>query len=170
MANVHPRWADYTSTGPERQIVRLTVPAKTWPGYALDVNTTERTLRYEMAETGLSEYFQTCTLKASQGVIGRGDAVRLSGVVPVQGRHGSYPGRPKYVWIYSRATARSQPPTTWDATNGGWKLVARVRTDGLGRYHSATLSPRRTTWYVARYAGDADYWRAYTSVLKVRVR
>jgi len=87
----------------------------------------------------------------------------------VQDHWGSTAGKAKYVWIYKRTTAASAPPTVWDATKKGWKLAARVRTDRYGRYHSALLTPARATWYVARYAGDEQYRKAYTSVLKVRV-
>jgi len=159
----------YTSTGPQRQTVSLTVPAKATPGYSFIVSAGDPTVRYNIVGVGPMEYFQVCTLNATKTSIRRGTAVKLRGVVPVQDHWGSTAGKAKYVWVYKRTTAASAPPTVWDATKKGWKLVARVRTDRYGRYHSALLTPARTTWYVARYAGDAQYWRAYTSVRKVRV-
>lgn len=110
-----------------------------------------------------------CTLNASRTAIRRGTEVRLSGVVPVQDHWGTERGKPKYVWIYKRPSWESKPPSVWDATKEGWQLVARVRTDANGRYHSGLLTPSRTTSYVTRYAGDEMYWRAYTSVRRVRV-
>ena len=44
------------------------------------------------------------------------------------------------------------------------------RADGFGRYHTGSLRPQRTTWYIARYPGDDWYWRGYTAVTKVTVR
>jgi hypothetical protein len=169
--NAYTTWGGktYTSTGPERQVVSLAIPTKVWPGYTFWIVAEDPALRYQTIYVGLADAFQVCTLRASKTAISRGSSVELSGVVPVEGHEGTYPGKPKYVWIYRRTTARSEPPAVWDATAKGWKLVARVRTDGLGRYHSALLTPTRTTWYVARYAGDEQYFRAYTSVLKVRV-
>jgi hypothetical protein len=113
--------------------------------------------------------FQVCTLNASDTSIPRGAAVKLSGVVPVAGKtEPGGKGTPKYVWIFRRTTMAT-PPTLWDATQQGWERVARVRTDRYGRYHSAPLTPIRTTCYVARYAGDDKFFRAYTSVRTVRV-
>ena len=157
------------STGPQRQTVSLTVPAKAAPGYSFIVAAGDATARYNIVGVAAMENFQVCTLKATKTSIRRGSAVKLRGVVPVQNHWGSTAGKAKYVWIYKRTTAASAPPTVWDATKKGWKLAARVRTDGYGRYHSVWLKPARTTWYVARYAGDEQYRKAYTSVLKVRV-
>ncbi|MCX6373604.1 MAG: carboxypeptidase-like regulatory domain-containing protein [Actinobacteria bacterium] len=167
-SGVHTTWngRSYTSTGPAEQTVRLTVPkeAGAGPGRVFNVG-----LREVTAGTPGQSYlvfgaaFQVCTLNASETAISRGTAVKLHGFVPQAGR------TPKDVWIYKRTTAAA-PPTVWDARQQGWTLVARLRTDRNGRYHSALLTPLRTTWYVARYAGDADYFRAYTSVRSVRVR
>ena len=41
---------------------------------------------------------------------------------------------------------------------------------GLGAYTSGYLKPSRTTWYVVRYPGDREYYRGYTSVLRVTVK
>ena len=157
------------STGPQRQTVSLTVPAKAAPGYSFIVAAGDATARYNIVGVAAMENFQVCTLNATKTSIRRGSAVKLRGVVPVQNHWGSTAGKAKYVWIYKRTTAASAPPTVWDATKKGWKLAARVRTDRYGRYNSVWLKPARTTWYVARYAGDEQYRKAYTSVLKVRV-
>jgi hypothetical protein len=167
-AGVHTDWngKSYTTTGPAEQTVHLTVPKKAGagPGRVFYVRLQEVTaLLPSQSYMFFYVSFQVCTLNASETSISRGTAVKLHGLVPVAGR------TPKYVWIYRRATAAS-PPTVWDATQHGWRLVERLRTDRNGRYHSAWLTPTRTTWYVARYAGDADYFRAYTSVRTVRVR
>ena len=162
-------WGDksYTSTGPETQSVSLAVPSTAKPGYVFDVNASEPVVRYGTFYLGLTDGFQVCTLNASKTSVRRGTQIRLSGIVPVQGHSGTNAGKPKYVWVYKRTTSASAAPKAWDATKKGWTLVGRVRTDGYGRYHKS-VTPTRTTWYVARYAGDNWYWRAYTSVLKVR--
>jgi len=49
----------------------------------------------------------------------------------------------------------------WGSTAGIRKYVWIYK-----RTKSASAPPTR---YVARYAGDDQYWRAYTSVRKVRV-
>jgi hypothetical protein len=167
---LHTDWNDksYTTTGPEEQTVRLTVPRKAAPGRVLEVGMQEVTAM-PTSHLFFGVGFQVCTLDATDTSVSRGAAVKLSGVVPVAGKtKPNGKGTPKYVWIYRRTTV-ALPPTTWDATRQGWKLVARVRTDRYGRYHSAPLTPARTTWYVARYAGDDEFFRAYTSVRIVRV-
>jgi hypothetical protein len=156
-------------SSPARQKVSVSVPATAKPGHDFDVTVSDPVVRYDTYYLGLTNYFQVCMLKASKTAVRRGSPVRISGVMAVQGHDGTTPGQRKYVWIYQRTTAASQPPTMWDATKKGWKLVAKVRTDGYGRSHSGWLKPSRTIWYVARYAGDDWYWRAYTSVQKVRV-
>jgi len=167
--DLHTDWNDkrYTTTGPEEQTVRLTVPKKADPGRAFEVRVQEVTA-LPAAHLFFYTSFQVCTLNATDTSIRRGTAVRLSGVVPVAGNTEPGKGTPKSVRIYRRTTVAS-PPTVWDATRQGWKLVARVRTDRYGRYQSALLTPTRTTVYLARYAGDDEYFRAYTSVRTVRV-
>jgi hypothetical protein len=173
--DLHTSWnhKSFTTTGPEEQTVSLTVPRRAEPGRALMVRVQEAT---DLLVGYLFFYvsFQVCTLNASDASIHRGTTVTLNGVVPVAGNTEPGKGTPRYVWIYERTTAAA-PPTVWDATQQGWRLVERVRTDRSGRYHSGWLTPSRTTWYVARYAGDAKvtlegYFRAYTSVRTVRVR
>jgi len=173
--DLHTTWnhKSYTTTGPEEQTVSLTVPRKAEPGRALMVRVQEVTAA-PVGYLSFSVSFQVCTLNASDTSISRGTPVKLSGVVPVAGNTEPGKGTPRYVWLYKRTTAAA-PPTVWDARQQGWRLVERVRTDRYGRYHSAWLTPRTPTWYVARYAGDADvtlegYFRAYTSVRTVRVR
>jgi hypothetical protein len=173
--DLHTSWnhKSYTTTGPEEQTVSLAVPRKAEPGRALMVRVQEATA-LPISYLFFYVSFQVCTLNASDTSIQRGTAVKLSGVVPVAGNTEPGKGTPRYVWLYRRTSAAA-PPTVWDATQQGWRLVERVRTDRSGRYHSAWLTPGRTTWYVARYAGDADatlegYFRAYTSVRTVRVR
>jgi hypothetical protein len=166
-SGVHTTWDGriYTSTGPATQSVNLTVPkrAGAGPGRVFYVGLREVTAGIPgQSYVIFGASFQVCTLDATRTAVSRGTAVRLHGFVPQAGR------TPKHVWIYERTTA-APPPTVWDATRQGWKLVARVQTDRYGRYHSALLTPLRTTWYVARYAGDAEHWRAYTSVRSVRV-
>jgi hypothetical protein len=158
----------YTSTGPQRQIVSLKVPADAPPG-PFDVIARESIQRSPMITVQLEFRFQVCTLNATETAIRRGTPVQLKGTVPVLWNEDPPRGTPKYVWIYKRTRWASQPPTVWDAAQQGWKLVARVRTDSSGHYRSAWLSPARTTWFVARYAGDAENWRAYSSVRRVRV-
>jgi hypothetical protein len=173
--HLHTSWNHkrYTTTGPVEQTVSLTVPRKAEPGRALQIRVQEATAQ-PAGSLFFYVSFQVCTLNATDTSITWGKAVRLGGVVPVAGNTEPGQGTRRHVWIYERTTAAA-PPTVWDATQQGWRLVERVRTDRNGRYHSAWLTPRTTTWYVARYEGDADlslegYFGAYASVRTVRVR
>jgi hypothetical protein len=112
---------------------------------------------------------QVATLKSSKASIYRGGSFRLSGVVPVKDRWGSAPGRPKYVTLYKRTVSAGQP-AMWDATRSGWTKVGTYKADGYGKYRTGLFSPKRTTWYIVRYPGDAEYQRGFTSVLKVPVK
>ena len=157
-------FGSFTSSGAEYQSKKLTIPSTVKPGYAyyFDVAHTDGPL-------ALSTWFQTCSLAASKTTISRGGAVRLSGVVPTQGHEGAKPGRTKTLVLYKRTRSAGQP-RYWDATRSGWTKVGTLRADGLGKYRSSLLRPKRTTWYVVRYPGDQWYWGAFTSVRKVTVR
>jgi hypothetical protein len=155
------------SDGAKYGTIGLGVPGSAPPGYTYEIHA----WRHDTDDSGLdlATYFQVASLKPSRTAIRRGGAVRLTGVVPTEGHMGSTPGKSKYVVVYERARSAGQP-TRWDATRNGWTKVATVRTDGYGRYASRLLHPTRTIRYVVRYPGDAWYWGAYTSVVKVAVR
>jgi hypothetical protein len=158
----------FTSVGIQPQTVTLQLPATARPGYAYNF-IAQRT--DSGSNLSLTAPFQVCTLKASATKIAKGGAIRLSGVVPTQGHWGAAKGLPKVVTIYKRTTNPTiGQPTVWDATREGWRLADTSLTNAYGNYTSMVLHPQRTTWYVVRYPGDAWYWRAFTSVIKVTVR
>jgi hypothetical protein len=102
----------------------------------------------------LWDFFQVCTFKASASAIRHGKTVRLSGRVPAGAG---------YVTLYSRTRAAGQPATL---AAKGWVKAARCKIKS-GKFRTGLLHPRRTTWYVAKYAGY-DF-PAFTSVVRVRV-
>jgi hypothetical protein len=147
---------------------RITIPSTAAPGYAYWVWAS-----HDDGPLSLQTWFQTCTLKPSKATVYKGTSISLSGIVPIKGHYGSKRGTRKYVTIYkttSATTARYQPNRTGGATVRGWTKVARVRTDGLGKYRKGSVSVPRTTWYCAWYPGDSWYWGAWTSVAKVTAR
>ncbi len=146
--------------------VSVTIPSTATPGYDYDVHVS-RTDDGSMLD--ITTYFQVASLKASPTSIRHGGAVRLSGIIPTQGHMGSTVGKSKSVILYQRTRAAG-PPTAWNAAAKGWHKVATLKANGLGKYASRLLHPKRTTWYVVRYPGDTWYYAGYTSVLKVAVR
>ena len=154
----------HTSMGGRNESKTITIPKSAAPGYWYVVG-----LQNLDGVLYLETPFQVCTLKPSAASVRRGQTVRLSGVVPVQGHEGSKPGVRKQVALYQRASAAGQP-TVWDATKKGWKRVGVVRTDGLGRYAIKAPKLSKATWFVVQYAGDKWYWGGYTSVVRVGVR
>jgi len=149
---------------------RITIPSGAAPGYAYYV-----WADHDDGPLSLTTWFQVCTLKPSRATVGKSTAVGLSGVVPIKGHEGSTRGTPKWVHLYkttsSRLAAKGQPPVNGGgARAAGWTRIGRVRTDGLGKYRKGSISPGRTTWYVAWYPRDSWYWGAWTSVAKVTVR
>lgn len=146
--------------------VSLVVPAKATPGYFYGLHVYPGNDENSLLD--LVDYVQVCTLKPSAARINHGGSVRLSGIVPTQGHWGSKRGLSKTVVLYQ--STRSRPQPTSDAVPTGWKKVQTFKANGLGKYVSKLLRPRRTTWYVLHYAGDDEYWPAWTSVAKVTVR
>lgn len=161
-------WSDrtITSAGSGNHTLTLRIPTTAKPGYFFDV---EMWKPQTPVWIDLTDFFQVCTLNASRTSLHRGAAVRLSGVVPIQGHYGSTPGKATYVTLYKRTTAVTAAPTVWNPTSRGWVRVGAYKTTTSGAYHTGYLRPTRSTWYVARYPGDDTYWGAYTSVRKVRV-
>jgi hypothetical protein len=104
----------------------------------------------------LQDFFQVCTFKSSASIMHRGKAIRLSGRVPGFG----------YVTLYSTRHKVSAQPATLAAK--GWVKGGRYRVSSSGKFASGWLHPKRTMWYVAKYAGE-DF-PAFTSVVKVTVR
>jgi hypothetical protein len=154
-----------TSTGSSAgDMAIVVIPAKTKPGYAYKV-----TAPHHTGPLGLTCWFQVCTLKPTALRIVKGRAVRLKGVVPISGHEGSTAGRATTVTMFARTRSAGQP-SKWNPTSQGWRKVATAKTNRLGAYATKALRPGRTTWYVAQYPGDSRHFRAYTSVVKVRVR
>jgi len=165
-------WTDFagkTFTSPDTDFhnLRFRVPSTAKPGYGYTI----AAYRSDVATSDvlLQEYVQLASFKASSGTIRRGGTVRFSGVVPTKNHWGSHAGVKKSVVIY-RKYSKSGVPTKWDPTGKGWRKVAAVRCNGYGVFKTGLIKPTRSAWYVARYAGDSWYWRAYTHVVKVTVR
>jgi hypothetical protein len=126
---------------------------------------------------GLTASFQACSLRATQTSIRKGSAVRLSGIVPVA-LDPMDPDAGTTVILFKRMTASTQP-ASWCA--GGWTKVMTLKTtsgaassSGAPYFQTPPLRPSRTTWYVVRYHSSGrhntgSFWRAFTSVQKVRV-
>ncbi|HOT24732.1 MAG TPA: hypothetical protein PLB30_05310 [Thermoleophilia bacterium] len=159
----YTEYKDATTTGGSFAI-SVTIPKSAPVGY--DYN-----LGFDRKDGVLSLYdsFQVCTLKATKAAVRKGGAVKLSGVIPTEGHWGKTTGKSKLVTVYARTKAASAAPTAWDPAKQGWTKVGQAKANGLGAYTTGNLRPKRTTWYVVRYPGDAWYWGAYTSVLRVRV-
>ena len=100
------------------------------------------------------DLYQVTTCKASTSSIRLGHAVRLSGKVPGSGT----------ATLYSITKKVSAQPSTLSAT--GWHKVASVKITS-GKFTTASLHPKRTTWYVIKYKGSA-FW-AFTQIVKVTV-
>jgi hypothetical protein len=155
------------SDGSQYGFQSLTVPTTATPGYFYELHT----YRVDDPSSALdvTSYFEVATLKASHTSVTRGGAVRLSGIIPTQGHMGSIRGKSKTVTVYQRTKAAG-PPTVWNAAAKGWHKVVAIKANGLGKYTSRLLHPKRTTWYIVRFPGDGWYWGAYTSVLKITVK
>ncbi len=184
-----PMWTGLALTG-----LDASVPATTWNDLTYDVSTSlsTRTLNLKVPTTAkvgrffttdargtvteleiptnVSAYFQVSTVKPSRARIAKGQAVRLSGRVPVLLGPDGTAGTRKYVTIWARRQTAADAPAKWDPRAAGWRKVATVRTDAFGRYVTPKLRPSRSTSYVCRYPGDPTHFRAYTSVCRVRVR
>ena len=103
----------------------------------------------------LWDLYQVTSFKASAGAVRPGGAVRLSGKVPGSGT----------ATLYSTTRKVTRQPATLAAT--GWHRAGSCRISDRA-FASGSLHPKRTTWYVAKYKGDA-FW-AFTQVVKVTVR
>jgi photosystem II stability/assembly factor-like uncharacterized protein len=154
----------YGSVGADSAFPRtVAVPRTATPGYFYLIDA-----RHQGGLLDLTTAFEVATLKSTRTTIAKGRSVRLSGVVPVQGHLGTTPGKRKYVAVFQRTTAAGQP-TVPDPTKKGWKFVKVLKTNGFGKYQTALLRPRKTTWYVVMFDSDDWYWGGYTSVIKVAV-
>jgi hypothetical protein len=136
------------------------VPVAARPGYFYYFSA-----QHVDGQLGLETAFEVCTLNASKPSISSGAAVRLKGVVPAMGNAGRAPK--VKVSIYARSSAAGQP-TTYDSPKG-WKLVGQASENAKGQYASATLHPKRTTYYVVRFPAQGPYWKGFTSVVRVAV-
>ena len=145
----------YTSKGGAAETKSVTLPSTTKPGYRYWF-----TARNKYGVLVLQAPFQVSLLRASARTITRGQALRLSGVVPVKGHVGSTPGRAKTVAVYRSVTSATK----------GFKYVKSGRANGYGKFVFRGLKPPRTSWYTVVYAGDGDYWQDATTAVKVTVR
>jgi hypothetical protein len=160
-------WGFYVqSDGSEYGTVGLTIPSTATPGYDYELHTWRYDTTTPASLLDLTTYFQVASLKASRSTVNHGGTARLGGVVPTQGHMGAKAGKSKSVVLYQRTTAAGQPTTS----TKGWHKLATLKANGLGKYASRLLHPKRTTWYVVRYPGDTWYWAAFTSVVKVAVK
>jgi hypothetical protein len=159
-------WSAMTASGKPTMQRSVAIPTTAPAGYAYNLYVYRKEAGSDLV---LNLAFQVATLKSSKATISKGSSIRLSGVVPVEGRWGATPGKPKSVTLYKRTTSAGQP-ANWDATRSGWTKVGTYKSKGNGYYQSGLLKPARTTWYIARYPGDAQYDRGFTSVLKVTVK
>jgi len=153
----------YTSSAND-QAKRLRIPTTARPGYWYLIG-----LQHTTGPLYLETPFQVCTLKSSRASVAAGRSVRLSGIVPTKGHWGSRAGIRKTLVLYARTTKGTQP-MPWKTSPKGWKKIASFKCNGYGKYTSPLLHPKRSTWYVVRYAGDDWYWAAYTSVIRVGVK
>jgi hypothetical protein len=142
------------------QYKRVTVPASALPGQDYVIGGHHRGGLLD-----LEVYFQVTRLKGPSAARG---SYRLTGQVPIAGYTGAPgdTGASKWVYLYRRFTAASQPKG--DPTRLGWKSVRRYRTDATGKFGTYSMNPGRTAWYVVYYGADADNWQGFTSVRRVR--
>jgi hypothetical protein len=141
----------------------LSVPATAKPGYAWWFRA-----QHHSGVLDLRTAFQVCTFKSSSYTVKKGQYVTLSGVVPVVGHVGSARGTPTTVTIWAHNGAASVP-TTWSPAAKGWYKLKTVKTNGLGAFHTGKLWPPRTSTVIARYPGDDQYRRAYTSKFTITI-
>jgi len=159
-APINRRGGPFGSSSTGVQYAGAGIPFNATPGYWYIVALSDGLF--------LETPFQVCTLKSSRATITRGGSVRLHGIVPTEGHWGGKAGKRKRLVLYKR-TAKAAQPTSATSPHG-WTRVTSFRCNGYGKYTSALLRPKRSTWYVVRYPGDNWYWTAYTSVIKVGVR
>ena len=172
MDDPQARWLDYslewTSTGQPGHVT-LTVPSWATPGYAFLPHAWRSDDLWEFTALDIHDFYQVCTLKPSASSVRAGARVTFGGVIPTQGHWGTQFGLAKTVTLYSRPGS-AKTPTKWEPGSQGWKKVASIRADGLGRYKSPAVRMDRTRTFVVRYPGDDWYWGAYTGVARVAVR
>jgi len=101
------------------------------------------------------DLYQVTAFKASASSILHGHAVHLSGKVPGSGT----------ATLYAITRSVSAQPASL-TPSGGWHRVGSYKIRS-GKFTTAVLHPKRTTWYVVKYKGSA-FW-AYTQIVKVRV-
>ena len=159
---------DPVATGESRYAISLEVPAEATPGcgYNIDV------MHVNGGPLTLDTWFQVCTLEATRTTIGKGSAVRLSGIIPVQGHAGPTAGKSSKVacWVHPGKAAQPTRLETARLRAEGWKYVGTFATDGHGQYRTAPVRFSTTSTVVMRYPGDGWYYPAYTSPLTITVR
>jgi hypothetical protein len=156
-----------TSAGAHTHTAFFEVPADAPPGYTCWISAQHDN---GLALLELSEAYQVCTLVPSKKSIRRGQRIRVTGVVPTEGRiYDIVPGLRKTVTLYAHE-GNAPVPTQWDPSGAGWVEVCTARTDGFGAYKTPYFTPSRTETLVVRYPGDNEYFDAYTSAVRIVVR
>jgi hypothetical protein len=160
-------WSAVTATGAASFFRALTIPSTAPSGYAYNIMVFRDHIEHPLY---LNVTYQVASFASSSATIRRGTGISLGGRVPTIGHWGSDAGLSKTVTLYKRTSAAGVP-TNWDATKNGWTRVLTMKADGYGKYRTSYyLKPSRTTWYIVRYPGDAQYRGGYTSIVKVVVR
>ena len=159
---------DPMTTGEAKYAIRLKIPAEATPGAGYDIDV----MHVNGGPLTLDTWFQVCTLEATKTTIGKGSAVRFSGIIPVQGHAGPTAGKASKVacWVHPGKAAQPTRLETARLRADGWKYVGTFPTDGHGQYRTATVRFSTTSTVVMRYPGDAWYYPAYTSPLKITVK
>lgn len=155
------KWITSRDLGVHATTVRI--PGNATPGYNFDVELYRSSFDSSL---NLVYPFQVCTLEPSQSRVSRCGSVQFTGVVPVAGHWDGTMGTPKNVTVYRRTTKPAGQPTRWQPRS--WTKVGTYRTNRAGRFSTGKVRVCRDTWFIAHYPGDRYYYRAYTSVAKVR--
>jgi hypothetical protein len=158
-------WTSEGTTG----YVNLTVPSWATPGYSFRPYAWRSDELWDFTNLQIHDFYQVCTLSPSKSSVQSGARVTFSGVIPTEDHWGSTPGKSKSVTLYSHL-GTAKVPIKWDPASLGWKKVASIKADGLGRYKSAGIRMDKTRTFVVRYPGDDWYGGAYTGAKKVTVR
>jgi len=149
--------ATITSKGSAKTyVVSLRIPARATVGDMYEIDATRTDDPQSLLD--LYDLTQICTFGASRSSIARGGVVRLTGRTDT----GPY----STVTLFARHSRAGVPSS---AAAKGWAKVATLRLDSKGRFHSARLHPRRTTWYVARFSDSDSGFTVFTPVVRVAV-
>jgi hypothetical protein len=157
-----------TTTGASKYAIALQVPDDATPGYGYDIDV----MHTNGGPLTLDTWFQVCTLEPRRSSIEKGQAVRLDGVIPVEGHEPGSPGKSSraYVWVHDGRAAQPATVVTRQLKAAGWRCLGYVRTDGNGTFTTPPVRLQKTSTVVAYYPGDACYCPAFTSPVRVSVK